>query len=314
MSSQSLKLISFIKSLKNNEVMYLSRLQAILLDDWKSFSKDAQNYLLIPNVLIGVRDIRDRFGSFKDPWKSTCPPAWRPPQLTFISDSLSDIADERAVEIVNQAKRTQRKIMIMWSGGIDSTFVLTAFLKNMNQADHELLTVCLTPHSIIDNSNFYFKYLSPNKRIKLISGSDLHFVTNEFLTSNILIHGDPGDGIFGPSTSMYHFFSNEGTHLEPWKKHLNKMVETLEPTQDKDMLVQPGLGKWLSSIISKSIEESGYADHVSTIADFWWWSYFNFKYAGVCTYPLHNGITEVDHPGITKQNYQFYADTVFYHI
>lgn len=302
----------FIRELKNNEVMHIARLNAFFLDEWNRLTNDAQNYLLIPHILIGTRDVRARYGTFTDPWQSTCPEPWKGPSLKFTKDSINDLMDARAIEIIKQAKNTSRNITIMWSGGIDSTAVLVSLLKNINPSDLEMLTICLNSHSILDNPNFYFKHLSSYKNIKFLNSTDLSFITNDFLDKNILVHGDPGDGIFGPSTAMYQYFSNNGLHLEPWKKHIKTIEDLFEPKIERDMFVKPGLGKWFTNIVTRTLEDSGYSDHVSSVADWYWWTYFNFKWAGLCTFPLHNGIIEPDHGGITDRNYNFYASTVFY--
>lgn len=311
-SEDKRKPLIYLNKLKNNQCTYLAQMQTVMLEEWNTLSTDAQNYLLIPQILIGTRDFRARIGTFNDPWGSKVSPLYAAPPLKFINDSLADIADKRAIQLIKTAKDTNRNIVVMWSGGIDSTFVLTSILKNINEADQELLTVSLTTHSISDNPNFYFKFLSNNKKIRIVNASNFS-VDNEFLDKNLLLHGDPGDGVFGPSSIMYKFFSENQIHLEPWRKHLKKITEQFQPTMEKDMFVQPGIGEWFTNIVTRNIEESGYADHVSSVADWYWWTYFNFKWVGTCTYPLHNGIIGKEHQGITEENHKFYADNIFFH-
>lgn len=301
-----------LKNLKNNQCMYLSQFQTSMLEEWDSLSTDARYYLRIPQILVGTRDFKARIGTFNDPWDSKISPLYAAPPLKFINDSLADIADKRATELIKVAKNTNRNIVVMWSGGIDSTFVLTSILKNISEADHELLTVSLTTHSISDNPDFYFKFLSGNKKIRIVNASNFS-VDNNFLENNLLLHGDPGDGVFGPSSIMYKLFSENQTHLEPWRKHSKAIMQLFEPTIEKDMFLEPGIGEWFFNIVTRTLEESGYADHVSTVVDWYWWTYFNFKWAGICTYPLHNGIVEKEHQGITEENHKFYADNIFFH-
>jgi len=311
-SEDKRKILTYINSLKNNQCMYLAQFQTSVLEEWNTLSTDAQNYLLIPMILVGTRDFRARIGTFNDPWRSKISPLYAAPVLSFIKDSLADIADKRAIQLIKAAKDTKRKIVVMWSGGIDSTVVLTSILKNISEADQDLLTVSLTTHSIADNPNFYFKFLSNNKRIHIVNASNFS-VDDDFLDKNLLLHGDPGDGVFGPSSRMYKFFSENKIHLEPWKKHISTIKQQFEPSMEKDMFVQPGLGEWFTNIVTRNIEESGHADHVSTVADWYWWTYFNFKWVGTCTYPLHNGIIGREHKGITEGNHKFYAENIFFH-
>lgn len=300
----------YLLRLKNTQCLYLTQMQDLVLLKMKLLPKEAQYYLYIPKILIGTRDFRARIGTFTDPFGSIVSPLYAAPPLKFTNDSLADIVDKRAIELINNAKSTGRKISVMWSGGIDSTLVLTAILKNISEADQELLTVYLTMHSISDNQDFYFKFLSLNKKISIKDASSLR-VDNTFLDQNLLLHGDPGDGLFGPSSSMYKFFSDNQTHLEPWRKHRKTLAQLFEPALEKDMFVQPGIGEWFCNIVCRTLEESGYADHVSSIVDWIWWTYFNFKWQGICTYPLHNSITGYHHQGITEENNKFYADNIF---
>jgi hypothetical protein len=305
--------LHFLKTLKNNEVLDIKRIRTLFLPEWNTLSKDAQNYLLIPYILIGTRDIRPRFGKFVDPWNSAVPPKWSAPPPTFIKDSLKDIIDERAIEIISAAKKTNRNIVVLWSGGIDSTLILTALFKHMKEADHEMITVCLSIQSIVENPDFYFKFISLNKKIKVLSSAEFSWITDEYLNKNIILHGDPADGVFGPSVGMYQFFLKDNKHLEPWKKNLDLLSVLFEPNVEKDMFDKQGIGKWFSNIVTQTLEDSAYADNITTIGEWMWWTYFNFKWAGVCSFPLHNGITDLSHPGISKENYNFYADTVFFH-
>jgi len=302
----------YLKKLKNNQCMYLTQLGSGLFHEWDMLSKDAQYYLMIPYILIGTRDFRPRIGKFEDPWKSKVHPLYAAPPLKFIKDSLADIADNRAIQLINNAKSTGRDIAVMWSGGIDSTVMLTSILKNISDSDQELLTVFLTTHSISDNPDFYFKFLSSNKKIQIKNAATLR-VDNSFLDKTLLLTGDPGDGVFGPSSSMYSWFSECKKHLEPWRDHLKTIMQLLEPNIERDMLVQPGIGEWFTNIVTQNLEESGYADHVSSVTDWYWWTYFNYKWSSLCSYPLHNSIMGEQHKGITHDNHKFYAENIFYH-
>ena len=306
--------IEHLSRIKNNNLMRLNTLESIFLrdGDWATLSTHSQYYLRMPHILIGSVDVRARIGSFKNPWAAASPPLYDPPRLIFNKQSLHDLINQRAIEIFELAKSKKKRIIIMWSGGIDSTVILTSFLKNLNLVDHEMITVALTPHSIADNPDFYFKFISTNKRIRIVSASELE-VTDEFLNKNIILHGDPGDGILGPSTGMYTYFSSNNQHLEPWKKHLKTIQQLLEPTLKQNNFVQPGIGKWFVDIAVRTLEESGYSDHVSSVADWYWWTYFNFKYSSMCTYPLYHTRLKNDCAPLSEENIEFYSKTVFYH-
>ena len=69
---------------------------------------------------IGVKDIRPRFGKFTTPWNTpNRNDLWAFPKLRYINDRLEDILNDRAIELFQKARDTDRDIYIMWSGGID---------------------------------------------------------------------------------------------------------------------------------------------------------------------------------------------------
>jgi len=302
--------MNIFHQIKNSAVIDLSRLCSRFLPAWSSLSIDSQNWLLSGGQLVGIADLRARIGSAPNPWSAKTSVLWAPPPLKFINASLADIADQRAIEILKIAKDTNKKIALMWSGGIDSTFLVTAFLKNLNQSDHELLTIYCNSTSLIENFDYYFNCIRLYKNVHLKSSSTC-IVDNNFLNQNILLHGDPADCLFGPSTPMYKKHFNNGEQSEPWKKHSKKMIDLLELSVSPKFRSQ-NWGNWYFNYITKNLEESGQADYVSSVADWWWWTYFNFKWEFSTTRFFHRPkIEHVD--GISLKNQQEFANYTFFH-
>jgi len=240
-------------------------------------------------MLVGVTDLRARIGTYTDPWTMTISqglpsnPLYKIPPFKFINDSLSDLLDARATELYNIAKNSSKNIVIMWSGGIDSTLVLTAFLKNIPQQEKNIIKVMLDTASILENLDFYIKHISNQFEI-------IHYqtfkLTKQFFKKNILIHGDPGDCLFGPSISKYQYFSAQGKQFEPWKNHLPKMKELLENPSILHKTYEPGFGNWYVNKITNNLEETGQAEHLTSIAEWWFWTYYNFKWEFSCQRPF----------------------------
>jgi hypothetical protein len=234
---------------------------------------------------------------------------YAPPKLEFINDKLSDLLDERAHEIYHLAKKQNKKITVMWSGGIDSTLVLTALLKNIPYNEQpDLLSVTLNTTSILENTQFFLKFIS--KRLKITS-STAFVMSPEILKKNIILHGDPADCLFGPSTPKYKEFIAEGIHKEPWKKHQQRMIQSLEPTKSTYGWELPGLANWFITEVSNNIKEVGVDDYVSTVSDWWWWTYFNFKWACSCVRPFFN-YREEPYAPISYSLQKDYAETTFF--
>ena len=228
--------------------------------------------------VFGCHEVRPRQGSLSAPWDVTSGKLFTPPNLVEIPDRLSDLLDQRAIEINDIANQQGKRIAIMWSGGIDSTAVLSSFIKNLSSQDLEKITIVLTLASIKENVNFYREYIS-NKH-PCISFFDLD-VTDEFLDKYILLHGDPGDCIFGPSVGMYASLLATNNHLDPWKdniKFLGDSIETYFCSARQQWYNDiTGFGPWYAKQVSNNLLEVQ-PPGIDSIADWWWWNYFNLKW------------------------------------
>ena len=258
-------------------------------------------------MLVGIADLRSRIGTFTTPWGAPSNSLYAAPKFKFINDRLDDLLNIRALEVFKKAKDQKKKIAVFWSGGIDSTLVLTAFLKNISLADQKNIIVVCNTNSILENFNFYSKYIS--NKLECLHYNQLE-VNSDFLDKHILLHGDPGDCLFGPSSPMYRYFINRGEHLQPWRNHLDRMAELLEPVKAHGIHA-PGFGRWYVDKITRNLEESGQADYVSTIADWWWWTYYNFKWEFSCQRPFFF-LRKNLQSSFKQDSLKFYAENVFY--
>jgi len=267
-------------NLKNSPCIPCNRLSILKTSNKTPYAKF---WMRTQHLLIGILDLRARSGTFTTPWNIPSNPLYKIPKFKIINDSLKDLLDARAVEIYHKAKNTNKKIAVMWSGGIDSTAVLTAFLKNIPIVDQNIITVVCDTNSILENIEFYKKFIS--NKLTCIHYRTIN-LTEEFLQNYILLHGDPGDCLFGPSSPKYRHFIDRGQHLEPWKKHLNKMKELLEIPLIDPASYEPGFGEWYVNKITNNLEETGQADYLTSIVDWWFWTYYNFKWEFSCQRPF----------------------------
>ena len=234
-------------------------------------------------VLAHMGSMKPRSGSYHDPWASELDPVMQLPELKYINDSLSDIMDDRAVELFQHARSTGRRIYIMWSGGIDSTSVLTAFLKNIS--DYSILTVVYSEDSITENPSYWQNYILG----KLDTAYVHDFKVSEefFQRQGIVLTGDPADALFGPSMGMYSGLIASGKHQENFLDHTNLIAFAIERygqqfIRDNDM---QGFGRWYSTKVTNNLLEVKPAD-VTSVADWWWWHYINLKWETSIWRPL----------------------------
>jgi len=262
-------------------------------------------------IVMAVTDLRARSGTFETPWNAPTDPLFKLPPLVHITDRLSDIVDQRAIELNQTAKDQNKRILIMWSGGIDSTLVVSSFIKNLSAADLQNVTVVLTLNSIMENYAFYQTQIS--KKVNCVSWLTVNF-TNEFLEKNIVLHGDPGDCLFGPSISMYESLMHDRKHLEPYTNHLDYIAKTIEE-RNKEVVLRfnvSGIGKWYSERITANLQEVA-PDGINNVADWWWWHYINFKWQYSLMRPIFRRKTNGSElTATTKENIQSYCENTFF--
>jgi len=173
---------------------------------WANISNPCGQYWAsIGSYVLGLHDVRPRQGTFTNPWGATSNPLFAAPKLKFDNNTLATLLDRRANELLSLDQR----IAIMWSGGIDSTCVLAALIKNSTNLSQ--LVIYCSNKSIQENPEFYNKLIKNKIECREVDELD---VTNEFIDEHVLLHGDPGDCVFGPSMPMYrHLLANNQQRL-----------------------------------------------------------------------------------------------------
>lgn len=227
-------------------------------------------------IIFALTDLRSRIGTFKDPWSSEKNALFTPPPFVFVNDKLKDLLDQRAIELSNIAKLQNKRILIMWSGGIDSTVVVSSFLKNLPTADLENISILLTVNSIYENPDFYKNHIAG----KLHCMPYLDYVANEeSFKKYMVLHGDPADCLFGPSTAMFADLMPTGDHLRPFKDNVSLIAKTIDRKSLRTIkrLGIEGFGRWYANKITNNLLEVA-PEGVETISDWWWWHYYNFKW------------------------------------
>jgi hypothetical protein len=142
------------------------------------------NYLIDINSVFSTSpkgNLYDRTHRIEGPLIFSPERDWKVPEKTV---SLEYAMQSRVTEICNR----NQKINILWSGGIDSTAILVAFLKYA--PDHQQLKVIYSPFSTYEHPDFY-NLLQSQTKIELhdVSG-DTYFDLN---LDGIVVSGNTGD-------------------------------------------------------------------------------------------------------------------------
>lgn len=313
-----------INIIANSTVIHTRAIHSSITYNDAPIKNKKASYWLGTGILIRANDEpRARMGKFTTPWPNTRTHKFcKPPKLIFTSDKFKDLLDARALEINDIAKRKNKKIIILWSGGIDSTCVLVAFLKNLSKDDLKNVSVGMNMLSIEENQTFFLNHIL--NKVNIIDFSTI-LISNDFLKENILLHGDPGDGVNYPGTWAFNHLIAQGKHLNKFMDHLDDMAHGINFSKEQKSwhygsyvdkfyknYLDEGFGPWYINKIKDNILDCKVDDYITTVADFWWWHYFNIKWNHYTQAPLFN-LRKDFKEALDPNEIEEYFSYTFYH-
>jgi hypothetical protein len=142
----------------------------------------------------------DRTNTISVPLNVKLLPHLAMPEMVTFDKSWSDICDDRAKEVMNMALSTNRKLAVMYSGGVDSTLILCALLKNIPlDVLKKNVVVLLSDQSIRENANFYYNHVI--KHFECVATYRFpYFLGND---DYLFISGENADQLFGSQLVGY---------------------------------------------------------------------------------------------------------------
>lgn len=216
----------------------------------------------------------DRTETIKIPLKMHTPDFLKVPELnTFTGKSFDQICDERARSLLDQALASNRKIAVMYSGGVDSTLILCAFLKVAKPEELKQIIVLLSEKSVLENPNFYRDYVT--KYFKCESSYKFPaYMGNDKI---LFVTGENADQLFGSQVAgNFAMFTSHESLLAPLADMESKVIEFFEltsPIQDR-RYVEP------TYRLLKRMTESA-PIKIDTVYKFLWWVNFTMKWQSV---------------------------------
>tara|TARA_R110000822_G_C15295449_1_gene491447 strand:+ start:649 stop:1779 length:1131 start_codon:yes stop_codon:yes gene_type:complete len=115
------------------------------------------------------------------------------PELGADVGSFSYVTDLRSIEILNHARKEDKKVIVFWSGGIDSTVILSSIIKLWSKEDQQRVIVYLNDYSIIENPVFFYKHI--NNVLEFLIYNDKK-LSPELLDNHIICDGEPADKLW----------------------------------------------------------------------------------------------------------------------
>ena len=238
-----------------------------------------------------------RVGEWSKLWDVGVDPSCKMPPNSKFTESFDDVSDRSAYQLLEFFRtKNKNRIIVYYSGGIDSTIVVCSILRNFSTADLKYVDIALSMESIIENPYFYEHYIKPN--FNVVNSAE-HFYGDR--SDAVYVSADSGDAMFGTELGLkfYQWFDSLNHQLclqgqvqridnfDPTDTHYSKIQQELilffnnlrTPIQfDNFTPADTGynFGKEFYSKVEHNIRTSGFT--IETVHDFFWWIIFNLKY------------------------------------
>jgi hypothetical protein len=229
-----------------------------------------------------------RNGKWSLPWQQDLIPGFEMPAYdpTF-STSFAEVSDNKALSIQRRIHNGE-KFAVMYSGGIDSTVIMTALIKNLSVEDLKSVAVCASIESIMENPVFWNKFI--NNKLSVID-SNTHKYDDLIEAGYVPITADEGDCMFGTlfGLTLYNNFDYYAQRLSgDARTELNNIKHRISDadvhySRYADLIIShlgipsdPNFGKLLYEKYVHNINTATVP--INSLHDFFWWLIFNVKY------------------------------------
>lgn len=201
--------------------------------------------------------------------------------------SFSEICELRAKFICEKSLAENRRIQILWSGGIDSTLALVSIFKELEKRDDlECLEILLSKDSIAEHSTFFRDVIEKKLRYILFEPPIYDFLDAE----KIIVTGEHGDQLFGSDKAQHFVITNQA--FRSFEELLPLVIaRKLGSTKSVDSII---------SYLMPQIEKSPVK--IETLFDFLWWMNFSLKWQHVSLRMFY-----------PKEDKRFFLDENFLH-
>jgi hypothetical protein len=285
--------------MNKDTVLYLSGITYNYYQEefWESLRPEigeAGNFVLDMGKKFRPNRSISRNGEWSIPFPQEVPPMFKAPVYDpNFNKTFTEVTDARANDIKKCINEKNDKFAIMFSGGLDSTLIMSALIRNLTVEETKNIAVCMNGQTLIENPYFYNTFIKD--KFKLLDSSSNKY--DDLIEMGYRpITGDEGDSIFG--TMMGHDL------MQSYPYYLDKVSADsrsyLESIRDKattadvhwskyeDLIIQhlglegnPEFGKSLYEKLSKNIATATVPIH--SLHDFYWWFIFNIKYVSCAT-------------------------------
>ena len=235
---------NYVKNFRESQVLLSDRFSDRLLDNYDYFNLNTHNMVydrtgILPHFLNITPDLHPMPGN----------------EPGYNKDFFS-ITEDRAKELLSLGK----PINVMWSGGIDSTYIL--FVLKYFANDPDQIRVYGTYNSIIESGDLFDRRIKTEFKHHIKVTASNEFNCQEL--DGIYVSGMCGNQLFGPTDN---FFANGDTAMF---HHTLGTPETIYESYKQH--IDPALLEFLQPVIDASPRK------IETVADLRWYCIFNLDW------------------------------------
>jgi hypothetical protein len=225
----------------------------------------------------------DRTGAITMPLKCKVLPHLMMPEMVKFDKSFAEIMDDRAKELMQQAITGNRKIAVMYSGGVDSTALLVSFFRNFDpDVVRKQIVVLLSDHSIRENPTFFYNHII--KKVDCVSVYRFpYFLGNDKF---LFMSGENADQLFG--SQVVSTFTNDKPFdciFRDVESMSGEIIDWfgLRLKRDKPYYEQlpKNYEEHIFELFNKSVKAAPI--QIDNVYKFFWWINFTTKWQSVYT-------------------------------
>lgn len=188
------------------------------------------------------------------------------PSLKTERRSFSDLCDARAQELLQHAQNLGVDMYVFWSGGIDSTCVLSSLLKHATEEQKKHIVVVMSDDSIREYPLFYEKYIHGRLRKE----PSVLAAYTIFGKEHLIINGEHNDQLFGSDmVGRFISFYDESYINRPYDR---TTVSVFFDTMTRNSRMT---SFWMD-IFERIVNAAPMK--ITTFQDFFWWINFSLKW------------------------------------
>lgn len=219
-------------------------------------------------------------------------PMYCPQNMTY-----EELCLQKASQLHKLSASLNKKLLVMYSGGIDSTTVLIALLQTTDRYDHIVVTI--NPQSIMENPKFYNNYI--RNKLQIVHAEKLFDL---FDSSYIVVGGEFNDQLFG-ADFMRGYITRYG---------IKKIQEKYTSDDIIKFFIDVGISNHHANIwfdlINESIRLHAYGC-VYSIYDFLWWYNFTNKWQHIFYRSIVFSQNQITLDFLDNYYHQFFIDDNF---